>query len=47
MRRVRRERQRREQRLALAIPQRVTAPYAVRQRDRVQPILHAVRIRTH
>jgi len=41
MRRVRRQRQRRQQSLALAIPQRVPAPHAVRQRDRVQRVLHA------
>ena len=41
MRRVRRQRQRREQRLAVAIPQRVAAPHAVSQRDRVQRVLHA------
>ena len=41
MRGMRRQRQRREQRLTLAIPQRVAPPNAVRQRDRVQRVLHA------
>jgi hypothetical protein len=40
MRGVGRQRQRRQQRLTLAIPQRVTAPHAVRHRDRVQRVLH-------
>ena len=35
------QRQRREQCLALAIPQRVAPPRAVRQHDRVQRVLHA------
>ena len=41
MRSMRRQRQRREQRLTLAIPQRVAPPNAVRHRDRVQRVLHA------
>ena len=38
---VRRQRQRRQHRLAVSIPQRVSAPHAVPQRDRVQRVLHA------
>jgi hypothetical protein len=38
---VGRQRQRREQRLALAIPQRVATSHAVRQGDRVQRVLDA------
>src|SRR3989454_1285542 len=38
---VRRQRQRREEDLALAIPQRVAAPHAVPDRNRVQRVLHA------
>jgi len=41
IRRMRRQRHRREQRLALAIPQCVAAPHAMRQHDRVQRVLHA------
>ena len=41
MRSMRRQRQRREQRLALAIPQRVAPPHTVRHRDRVQRVLDA------
>jgi hypothetical protein len=41
VRRVGWQRQGREQRLAVTIPQRVTAPHAVRHRDRVQRVLHA------
>jgi hypothetical protein len=37
---VRCQRQRREQCLTLAIPQRVTAPHPVRHRNRVQRVLH-------
>ena len=41
IRRMRRQRQGREQRLAVTIPQRVAAPHAVGQHDRVQRVLHA------
>jgi hypothetical protein len=41
MRGVGRQRQRREQRLAVTSPQRVTAPHTVGQRDRVQRVLDA------
>jgi hypothetical protein len=41
IRRVRRGWQRGELRLAVAIPQRVAAPHAVGQHDRLQRVLHA------
>jgi len=38
---MRRQWQRRQHRLALAIPERVATPNPVRHRDRMQRVLHA------